>query len=285
MNVNSRRILPNFLYIGPDKSGSTWMYRMLQQHPECHVPRVKDIYFFDRHYGRGLDWYASFFQHAPEDARAIGELSHDYLFSADAAARILRDLPGVRLFTSLRNPVERSFSQYLYMVRSGMTRGPFEEAVHQFPEIIDNSMYHRHLVRYAELFEPSRLAVFLFDELVLDPRGFGRRMFDYLGLAADVELDFDRTVLPASRPRSARLARLAKEGANWTRRLGLPGLVGAVKGSYAAQWLYAPYEKSDRPSLSPDERRRLVDVFRPDLEQLETLIRRDLGQWMQQESR
>ncbi len=283
--MNSRRALPDFLYIGPDKSGSTWMYRMLQKHPECFVPRVKDIYFFDRYYERGLDWYASFFRDAPAEARAIGELSHDYLFSAHAVARIRRDLPRVKLFTSLRNPVERSFSQYLYMVRSGMTRGPFEEAVRQYPEIIDNSMYYKHLVRYMESFEPSRLAVFLFDELVADPRGFGRRMFEYLGLEADVELDFDNRVLPASRPRSVWMARLAKDGANWTRRLGVPGLVGAVKGSAAARWLYTPYQASDKPSLSPDTRCRLLNIFRPDLERLETLIERDLGYWMRVENR
>ncbi len=281
--MSSDRVLPNFLYIGPDKSGSTWMYQMLQQHAECYVPLVKDIYFFDRYYDRGLDWYASFFRDAPADVRAIGELSHDYLFSVDAAARIQRDLPRVKLFTSLRDPVERSFSQYLYMVRSGMTRGPFEEAVRRYPAIIDNSLYYKHLVRYMESFGPSRLAVFLFDELVADPRGFGRRMFDYLGLEADVELDFDRRVLPASRPRSARMARLAKEGANWTRRLGVPGLVGAVKSSTVARWLYTPYEADNKPSLSTDMRCRLVEIFRPDLERLETLVELDLGNWMRVE--
>ena len=38
---------PDFLYIGPDKSGSTWLYEVLRRHPEVFVPSVKDLYFFD----------------------------------------------------------------------------------------------------------------------------------------------------------------------------------------------------------------------------------------------
>ena len=128
---------PTFLFIGPDKTGSTWLYEVLRQHAACYVPPVKDIYFFDRHYERGLDWYLSFFEPAPAGSLAAGELSHDYLFSPQAADRIARDLPNVRLLTSLRDPAERTFSHYLYMIRSGRTRLDFAAALEQFPELVD----------------------------------------------------------------------------------------------------------------------------------------------------
>ena len=82
---------PNFLFIGPDKTGSSWLYQILRGHPECHVPELKDIYFFDRFYARGLDWYLSLFDSAAPGARAVGELSHDYLFSPAAAERIAKE--------------------------------------------------------------------------------------------------------------------------------------------------------------------------------------------------
>ena len=278
--MNARRVLPNFLFIGPDKCGSTWMYEVLRGHPEAFVPKVKDIYYFDRYYSRGLDWYASFFRDAPADVRAVGELSHDYLFSTAALRRIRRDLPGVRLFTSLRNPVERSFSQYLYMRRSGMTGSSFEQALAEFPEIIDNSQYYKHLIPYLNEFGPDRVAVLVFDDLVADARAFAERMFAFLGLDTTIELDFESRILPASRARSQRLARLAKLGANWARRLGFPGLVGGVKGSALTRILYAPYETERKPALMPETRRKLVDVFRSDIEQLQELVGRNFGDWM-----
>ena len=156
---------PNFLYIGPDKSGSTWLFHVLSRHPECYVPAAKDIYFFDRYYDRGLEWYLSFFKDAPPKAKAIGELSHDYLFSAQAASRIARDLPCVRLVTNLRNPVERTFSHYLYLVRSGKTNQSFEIALEQFPELIDNSLYAKHLSAYFREFRRANIRVLFFDRL------------------------------------------------------------------------------------------------------------------------
>ena len=68
---------PTFLYIGAARAGSSWMYEILREHPDVFVPLAKDIYFFDKHYDRGLQWYRSFFASAG-GRRAIGELSHDY---------------------------------------------------------------------------------------------------------------------------------------------------------------------------------------------------------------
>ncbi|MFQ5889925.1 MAG: sulfotransferase domain-containing protein [Gemmatimonadota bacterium] len=271
---------PTFLFIGPDKTGSTWLHEMLRQHPQCYVPAIKDIYFFDRHYGRGMDWYLGFFREAPADARAVGELSHDYFFSQQAAERIAADLPGVRLLTFLRDPADRTFSQYLYMIRSGRTRVGFEEALEEYPELTGNSLYYKHLSVYLELFERDRLGLFLFDDLVADSRAFAADVFVFLGLDASVEIEYERKVLPASRPRSFLAARLAKLGANAARRLGLPGLVGTVKRSAATHWLYSPFEEADRPKMRPETRSRLLRIFRPDVERLEEALGRDLGSWL-----
>jgi hypothetical protein len=58
---------PHFLHVGPEKTGTSWLYRMLSQHPDVHVTPVKEIrYFFEAHAypGEGLfgrlrtgDWH------------------------------------------------------------------------------------------------------------------------------------------------------------------------------------------------------------------------------------
>lgn len=277
MSVTQR---PNFLFIGPDKTGSSWMFEILRDHPEAFVPVVKDLYFFDRYYGRGLEWYWSFFADAPATARAVGELSHDYLFSPEAAGRIARDLPGVRLMTSLRDPVERSFSHYLYMIRSGRTRASFADALAEFPELVDKSLYAHHLKAYYDLFDTSRIKVLMFEDLRADAQAYAREMFDFLGLGFDPAIEYDRQVLPASRPRSFLVARLAKQGAEAARSLGLAGLVGRIKHSRVAQSLYAPYSAKDKPRMDPAVGERLRARFAPDVERLQGLIGRDLSHWL-----
>jgi len=40
-------MLPDFLVIGAQKSGTTWLYRNLNNHPEIWLPPEKEIHFFD----------------------------------------------------------------------------------------------------------------------------------------------------------------------------------------------------------------------------------------------
>ena len=270
---------PNFLFIGPDKTGSTWLHRVLLQHPDCYVPSCKDIYFFDRYYDRGMEWYLSFFRNAPSNVKVLGELSHDYLFSDAAAERIASELPGVKLISSLRDPAERSFSHYLYMVRSGRTRDSFENALTKFPELIDKSLYHKHLSRYFARFDRSQMGIFFFEDLKADPERFARTIFEFLDLAFLDNIDRNNTVLPASRPRSFILARIAKIGANISRDMGLTTLVGTIKYSFLAKLLYRNYSEDNRPQLDPEVRLTLLKLFEPDIRRLQDLLQKDLSHW------
>jgi sulfotransferase family protein len=273
------RVLPTFLFIGADKTGSTWLHRILLAHPRCFVPPCKDIYFFDRYFERGFEWYASFFRKTPADATAIGELSHDYLYSEAAAERIATLLPGVRLVVFLRNPVERTFSEYLYLVRSGLTRLPLREALEQFPEAVDHSRYAQHLEPYFDRFDRSQIGTFLTEDLRADPRAFAAGVLAHLGLDFVEQLAYEDHVLPAGKPRSAVLARLARGASTLTRDLGFPGLVGRVRESTLARLLYVPYSESERPRLSDSDRDWLWAQLGDDLPRLEQLLGRDLSCW------
>lgn len=275
----SRRALPTFLFIGADKSGSTWLYEVLRQHPRCFVPRAKDIYFFDRSYDRGLGWYTRFFADAPADAIALGELSHDYLYSSAAAHRIARDLPDVRLLAFLRDPAERCFSEYLHLVRNGFTRKSFARALDDFPEVLEHSRYARHLRPYVEQFGRDRLGVFFFDDLVADPLRLANAVLRFLGLEWIEGIETQRNPMPAARPRSQAVARVVSEGANVVRRFGLPGVVGRVKTSSWARKLYVPYDAGNRPGLTATDRSRLQAALAADTDELRSLLDAELPRW------
>ncbi|MCP4142733.1 MAG: sulfotransferase [Chloroflexi bacterium] len=48
MNNKKQRALPDFIGIGTQRSGSSWLYRRLGEHPELWLPPIKEIHFFDR---------------------------------------------------------------------------------------------------------------------------------------------------------------------------------------------------------------------------------------------
>lgn len=271
--------LPNFLYLGPDKSGSTWLFEVLHAHPDCCVPACKDIYFFDEQYERGMDWYQSFFAECPDSAVAIGELSHGYLFSSEAVDRIYNDLPDVKLMASLRDPVERCFSHYLYLVSSGLVKTSFEETVEVRPGVVRSSLYSEPVGRFLDRFGKERFKVLFFDDLKRDPKKYAEEVYDFLGLQFNNDFEYGKKVRAARKPRSFLAARVAKLGALTARKMGMAQTVGKIKRSRLANVLYKNYQQGEKPVINPDTRAKLIKKFEPDIAALESMLDVDLSDW------
>lgn len=274
--MNSLKNLPNFLYIGPDKAGSTWIHRVLSWHPMIFMTPVKDIYFFDRYYARGFKWYLKHFS-GVKDELVIGEVSHDYLYSLEACERIAENLPDVKLMVCLREPIERAFSSYLHLLKHGAIKCNFEEAIEKEPSLIEHGMYAEYLHRYIEIFGKKRICVAVFDELRQDPNGFAKGLFGYLGVNShDLPEELLSRTLPAARPRSALLANFVKHMAVTTRELGLTWIVGRVKAMNWLQYLlYVPYTETERPIPNPDMVGSLKELYKKDIRNLDSLLNTD----------
>ncbi|MBA3731354.1 MAG: sulfotransferase domain-containing protein, partial [Gammaproteobacteria bacterium] len=106
-------MLPNFLIIGASRCGTTWMANNIKSHPDVFMPPKKELHFFDASFDKGWDYYASFF---PDKKcaryRAIGEATPAYLYMPQVARLIKSRLPDVKMIVSLRNPIDRAYSQY-----------------------------------------------------------------------------------------------------------------------------------------------------------------------------
>ena len=87
--------LPDFIGIGPPRTGTTWLHQVLANGHVGVPRRIKELHFFDKHYSRGFEWYAGHFSQYSEQTR-IGEITPDYFRSQEARARMARDIPGVQ---------------------------------------------------------------------------------------------------------------------------------------------------------------------------------------------
>lgn len=180
--------LPDFLVIGAMKSGTTSLFRWLDEQPECTLPRAKEAHFFshDDVWARGLEWYASLFAHAPPD-RLTGEASPSYTHpvrGAVAAERIASVLPDVRLVFVARNPVERLRSHYRHQVQRGRERRPFLEAVAaEGNSYVARSCYHACLGAYLERFPREQICIVRFEDVVEEGAPGWRTVLGHLGLS------------------------------------------------------------------------------------------------------
>jgi len=271
---------PNFLFIGADRCGSKSLHNFFLQHPDCYVPPIADPYFFDKNYHRGLEWYYNLFENAPASAQAIGEFSHDYIHSPEAAERIARDLPDVKILATLRDPIERTFSSYASAYSAGVIRTPFEQALKEVPMLIENSLYADKLVCYYNHFERDRIKVLFFDDLSSDPAGFANEAFKFLGLRFVEEIDYGQRMSVLSKSRFPLSGWASKQGANVLRKLGWVNMLGYLKRNQFVRGLfYRPYEQQDKPRIAPETREQLLEIFNPQINRLEKILGRDLSHW------
>ena len=136
------RTLPDFLIIGAQKSGTTFLYQLLVQHPRVKPAFAKEVHYFDLNFGKGDNWYRSYFplQKRNRSTYITGEASPYYLFHPHAPRRASVVVPDAKLVVLLRNPVDRAYSHYQHQVKrvGGEAREtlPFEEAIEAEEEIV-----------------------------------------------------------------------------------------------------------------------------------------------------
>jgi Sulfotransferase domain len=267
-----RRAKPNFLYVGAAKAGSTWIEYALRDHPEIYLPPVKDIYFFDRLYDRGLDWYLDHFKKAPASANAIGELSHDYFMDRAALERIRADLPGVKLIVCLRNPVDRVFSRYVFGLSVGDVGGLDIVSYSRRTDIEAEGNYLENLKNIYELFERDRVLLLFYDDLKADSRVFAQRIYKFIGVDSNfVPSSVDTVILGAQSARFAPFTYAAMAISGLMRQLGLVSIVGWAKRQ---DWVMSILFRQlrEKPRLAAADRQALYARYSSWFDDLERLI-------------
>lgn len=266
---------PNFLHLGPGKSGSTWLHEVLLLHPQVFLTQAKDLYYFSRYYDRGFDWYRKQFRAAQPDHLVVGEVCPDYLACPEAPARIKECLGSqVTLMATLREPVSRAFSSFLYLRKHGLAPDTFLEAVRSIPQLIDEGRYATQLSRYADHLGPGAVRVSLFDDLQQDPQAFFNGITDGLRLdRMTLDAHLLEAKLPASKARLLPVAMAVQRTAGWVRAHDGTELVGRIKRSPLVQTvLYKPL-RTNQSELPRDA----VDFIRERLAGEVEALERDHG--------
>lgn len=269
--------------LGGERCGTSWIYGCLDEHPRLCMP-FKTVNFFHRddNYGRGLDWYEGHFRQCGDDKLA-GEITTAYLYSTAAPQRIHEYHPGVKLFVSLRNPVDRAFSHYQNEVRAGIIDRSvsFGEALEQRPICVENGLYTEALRRYLSLFPQDQLLILIYEDCLEDPEGFIGSIYEFLGVDSSFRPStLHSRVNEGGVPRSVGLDLAMDGAANTLRRLGMQRLIGLAKRSGVAALARGANIRSQAEPMTPEQRSDLKERYAPDIRELEGLIHRDLSLWL-----
>lgn len=123
---------PDFLLIGATKCGTTSLFNYLSQHPRILAPHKKEINFFNFNYSNGLSWYLAHFPAITDQEQYLtGEGSPLYLYHEQVAERIKELFPEIKLIVMLRNPVNRTISEYYHAANHGLEQRSLAEIITQ----------------------------------------------------------------------------------------------------------------------------------------------------------
>lgn len=210
---------PDFLCVGSEKSGTTWLWRCMMAHPGIGVPATKELRFFNRGFGYdlrhfralseflenpresptrpdfleriatemrllygGLPAYYRIFGQLPQPV--VGELTPQYCCQPLERVLQMRDAaPEARILYLSRDPVDRLLSGARMVVKREshlITDHDLEKAaLHPVQLRLTDAITH--LEMFERVFGASRVKAFFFDDIVDRPAGLINDICAFIG--------------------------------------------------------------------------------------------------------
>ncbi|MEM9565491.1 MAG: sulfotransferase [Actinomycetota bacterium] len=291
---------PSFFVIGAYRSGTTTLYRMLRQHPGVFLPLEKEPNWLavednpeashilrERSVADRVAYEALYADRRAD--QVPGDISPEYLRNPHVAGHLASVAPGARLVAVLRNPVDRAWSDFLLHRRDGNeTCETLVEALgqqsarttngdHRAGHYLDSGLYATQLRRYLDHFPADQLQVHLFEDLKTDLDGTMRSIFAHIGVDPDVEVEGEQPINASGIPRNPVVATALKARSHLR-----PYVSRSVLERARPLWDRVLSTQLDRPSLSPADRRVLLDHYADEIPELARLLDRDLSHWMEE---
>lgn len=300
---------PNFLVLGAPKCGTTSLQYYFEQHPDVFVPFIKEANYFafdiplNKRRAKNEQEFWAMFEEVKNES-AIGEVSIWYMYSQIASQKIKETLgDDVKLIAMVRNPIQATYSMYNQWTFVG------EEDIENFEDALDADAerkakskegvwkgseffmyadiykYTEQLKRYYEIFDKDQIKVVLYDDFRKDTEGAFRDMLRFLEVKQpDYPLNFE--VVNAHKKVKNRGIRdfylknigsvrsIAKQiipNDKVRRKLGV-GFSSQVKK------LYTDFQEKE--AMTPAAHQRLVEIYKPEIEDLSDFLKRDLTHWL-----
>ena len=279
--TQNRKTLPNCVVVGPQKAGNSWIDVYLRTRDDVGVSEgVTELFFFDRHYRRGIDWYAKHFANGA-DKKTIVEVAPTYFHSQHAPDRILQDLGTVRIVCTLRHPAKRAFSLYLHLRRYGLTRARcFREAFEREPCIQESSCYATHVSRWLDAVGRDNVLVLFLESLAADNAQYVGQLCDHLGIPVrDIPSSLNRRVNAAALPFSGTLAQVGLYAVDTLRSLGMYRVIETAKRLGLKRFFFGSPSSSELPRLSKENEVWFAAQMAEEIDALERLLQTDLSHW------
>lgn len=293
--------LPQCLFVGTAKAGTTTIEHALRAHPQVGIPRKETFYFDHDLMGAGRLPYPK--QRDPGTivtselaykelytglaGKIAVEIGTGYLYHHEVAIPRIHALlgRGTRIGIVLRDPVERAWSSYMHFVKDTHETLDFRASLAREPERraegwdfmwhhVSMGMYAAQVEAYLANFPASR--VFFFEDLRKDAEGFMRGVLDLVGVSP-MALPPVQAKNRSGAPKYRGLQRLitTENPVKGMLRPLVRMLLPAERRQRARKYLKESNMQATE-GMNATDRAWLRDIYRPDVERLSAILGQDL---------
>ncbi len=191
----------HFFIVGAQRSGTTFLYTLLDQHPEICMNRPvrpEPRFLLDHDISSRAareQYYQTCFAHRTSE-NLLGEKSTSYIECADISERILRFDPKAKALMILRNPVKRALSNYRFSKQHGVETRSLAEVFLEKKEApvlerkisvspfayLERGRYADYIRPFFQAFPKEQLHILVLEDLVNSETSSKKELFDFLGV-------------------------------------------------------------------------------------------------------
>ncbi len=153
-------MLPQFVIVGGQKCGTTYLHLVLKQHPEIYCPKQEIPFFQKPDYNPKI--IEQYFNNLNKNkSKIFGIKRPDYLGTVGIEKRIAKHIPDAKLIVVIRNPIDRLRSAYFHYIKTGflpinelnkgiklLLNGKLKKNYPRSNELIKYGHYYKHIKRY-----------------------------------------------------------------------------------------------------------------------------------------
>lgn len=293
----------DFIIIGGQKCGSTYLHHIINEHPDISMVSGESPEFETPDYENGgLEKLKNKIQKLDQN-KVIGIKRPNYLCSEEVPERLFKESPNAKLIVILRNPVERLKSSYFHQINNGfcpvleintgvkkLLDGSLNESYPRTKNIIKYGFYSTYLKKYINLFEHN-LLILTYDELRENRDQVIKKCYKFLNVdesfVPQKEINKRPQKVTYSIPRVKFLVKANKYrfsyNKNKTRlfekKQNLWDILNysIIKG--VDKYILNYFFKNEKPELSEKNKLKLIEIYKDDIQALESMINCDLNSW------
>lgn len=193
----NKKLAPNFIVIGAAKSGTTSLYKFLDEKESILMSKKKETEYFSKNYNiKSFKWYLDQFENlVDKKVSTVGEVCPQYadIDNYNSAKLIKNDLGEIKIVYITSHPINRLKASWRHRYHKEKNKKDYD-----LSEIIKNknnrfhkpyisaSLYYHQIKPYIQEFESKNIKILFLEDLIDNPTKELNELLSFIGAEAEI---------------------------------------------------------------------------------------------------